>query len=153
MVGDVSNLTAPLLPPLAWYGGYVIGAAGERGGFSVQSNGPGGCYIREWRFNTSNGIVAFNVTAAEQFSGYSTLCPASNMAPQPCSALVQMGSMVAASPADWPRISCLTNTSVGLTDSVYLPRGYWFSVQAAPLAASINFACLVQDVPAMASEA
>ena len=156
VAGDASGLTPPLLPPTAWAGATIGAVIGQLGGLQVQSLGVGGCWVRQCLFAVGQTtVIPFAITAADPIAGgYATVLTKNEMAPDPTVSVVRVGNDAAAlAVGDSPQWRAITSTTVPLIDAVYVPHGWFFTIQNANSNQISYASVMIQEVPAAALSA
>ena len=151
VVGDVSNLSPVLLPPMGWFGGSVTaGGAGQYSGVQVVSMGAGGALVRYFAYRPgANGNLILSIDATNPAAGMATAVTERQMGPTPVSSIVNKGtSAVSLSGTTYPNWRAGTAQSWLLPDLIFVPRGHFATFQFWPNNNNLEFALVVQDVPA-----
>jgi len=152
IAGDVSGLTTPFVPALAWAGRLFIGTVAERTGFAIRSNSPGGTFIRSLRLSTSDaGTWIWNILeppVPHVFSSGGLALPLIQMGPVDCNALVRVGSTVSGtlSANTEPTISSGSNMALFI-DEFYLAPHQELYGEIFLDNLGMSIAVLLQDVP------
>ena len=156
VVGDVSALAPPLLPPMAWAGAHIVAVVGERCGVEIIGGGRGGTLIRTLIFTTTAGSqVVFQKSASRLYGGTLGAIPSplEQFGVGNVTAQVGVGTTNIALPTDIPKTGAPNNNPLYLVDPVMLEPGHFFYA----IGGSVNMVCYaavqLQDVPAVGSNA
>lgn len=128
VVGDVSALVPPLLPPTALSGGNHAAAAGRTFAcqFRCRANG-GGAFLRLVRLTCSATNVWFWFIGAPVVMSTTVVCPSINMGPDPVLSTFEVGDQAGVLwTATRSQNFCLANTPLVLDDAFFVPSGSVF---------------------------
>lgn len=151
VVGDVSHLASPVLPPLAWFGGYVAGGGiAQYSGVQVVPICPGGCYVSQLHVSSrALSVFAWSVDQADPLaaSPLANTWAAFDMGPAPVSTIVRYGDTTVVPAATIPRLYRNTNQTYGIGDGFYVPPGSILTFLLGVDNTALDIALLVQDCP------
>lgn len=150
VISDASGLVHPVLPPISWFGGYVTPVAGQYQGLQVHALAEGGCNIRYLAARPANqNWLTFNITASNIYAGYATAINEVRMGPSALVSTVKKGeSPTQVNSSNYPMWYAANNAPRELPDLIYVPHGYWFTLQVDIVNVGLDFAMVVQDCPA-----
>lgn len=148
LVGDLSPLVPAYAPPAAFFGRLVPLVAGQHTIATVQSLGAGGCFILFVTSTTVGGwqLGTFPADPAPLIAGAPAVNQVSNELPV---SVVRDGTiLVATRPMTTATHSLITSGELIQSLPFFVPRGFFFTIQAATAAIQMVYMVLVADVPA-----
>jgi len=148
LTGDSSDLTTPLLPPMAIIGGQFTGAAGETAMFTWRTHAAGGCFLHSVIPGSDlNEAFQYSVSVAPVTFSASLNLPPVNMGPTPVQGIGQIGSTTSALNDNRPTVMMRPGAFIAGLDRLYIPPGSEIRVQMEDLATLMRFLAIVKDVP------
>ena len=151
VVGDVSHLANPLLPPTAWAGAFQGVVAGETGGIQVHARAEGGCFIAQAFLGITGANVrtVFTIDAANPLAAdvFANTCTWFNMGPTNVRSVAYYGTSTVGVPANAPHIWCPSTNSVSVLEGIYLPNNYWFTWRSGTVQIAVDTAVLIWEPP------
>jgi len=152
LVGDATALASPLLPPMAWAGGFQLQLAGSLPGMAVRSLAPGGSFLKIVKASAfaNFGIFLWEIGAGvHSFTAGGGLRPLQQMGPDDVTAEVRLGTTLAAqglSAANFPGVRGFGGDTNLLVDGVYISQGTEFYIEMSNSFPSVSYAVLIHDV-------
>jgi len=151
MMADASALTSPLLPAMAWAGGFIVNVPAEFPGMAVRALAPGGSFLKIVTTSAFSNLGIFNWEIGSSLHSFDTdgaLRTLQQMGPDEVVAEVRLGStIVPMDTTDSPGYRGVALQVHSIVDGFYLSQGTEFYIEMSNNFPGVTFSVLIHDVP------